>query len=192
MTSVLMSVYRYSEALPVLYSTTTFVFTELTDLYCFRSIVSPEGLSNIKRLNISLGKIYAGAPGSRRTSLENVLQDWIDTFRGGLEEMRSLRQLRRLLYHGSTRRLQKVIMARRPWSTFNEPLEQEHRQLFDLFSNVDIPEFTIKLSWMPDDILAQREWPFKINFHTAFEIVREIKGMPYPACTEGERRTGLE
>ncbi|KAF2683343.1 hypothetical protein K458DRAFT_432157 [Lentithecium fluviatile CBS 122367] len=109
------------------------------------------------------------------------LQEWEDVFQS-LEKMPSLRQLQIWFYHGRAGQPKELGWARRPWeeSMGSEAVEQKHRKLFDLFATAHVPEFTVNLTWKPDDLLSQREWPFKINVHTYLELLSGMAKFPYP------------
>ncbi|KAF2872891.1 hypothetical protein BDV95DRAFT_568256 [Massariosphaeria phaeospora] len=47
----------YSEALPILYSSTTFVLSSAMDLHCFRLISSPNGFTRVRGLVITAGRV---------------------------------------------------------------------------------------------------------------------------------------
>jgi hypothetical protein len=62
-------------------------------------------------------------------------------------------------------------------------LEQRHQKLFDLFGSVEVPNFTIHLTWKPEDILSQRLWPFQIELHTKDEL-KHVLAEELPEETE--------
>jgi hypothetical protein len=82
--------------------------------------------------------------------------------------------------------------ARRPWSkdTDDEDLEMRHQQLFDILANVRmqryydteldawcVPDFTLKLSWNPEDVLLGAV-PFRISYRSSDEISAAMDKLP--------------
>lgn len=41
--------------------------------------------------------------------------------------------------------------------------EERHQRLFDLLGTLSPARYTLSLSWTPDDVLAQRKWPFEVE-----------------------------
>jgi len=161
----------YLEGLSILYST-TFVFEMPLDLYDFQLCVSPEGLSSVRGLIVALGQIDRPGSGpffSRGTKPPyGSLDEWENAIHG-LKRMRGLQELQVWLGHRHT---QMPELERRPWKEHqgNETLEQRHDKLFDLFGTVDVPRFTVHLTWKPEDLLSRRKWPFKIELHPKDEM----------------------
>ncbi|KAH8719334.1 hypothetical protein GQ44DRAFT_829413 [Phaeosphaeriaceae sp. PMI808] len=162
----------YLEGLAILYST-TFVFQMPRDLYNFQLCVSPEGLSNVKRLIIAFGKV--NWPGNGPFFSYDIkhphgsLDEWQNAIYG-LKKMRGLHELQLWLGH---RHAQMPELERRPWKEDqgSQILEQRHQKLFDLFGTIDVPNFTIHLTWKPEDLLSQRTWPFQIELHATDEMM---------------------
>jgi len=73
---------------------------------------------------------------------------------------------------------------RRPWKEdlANQMLEQRHQKLIDLFSSLDMPNFTIHLTWNPQDFLSQRTWPFEIKLHET-DKMRDYIAEELPSIT---------
>ncbi|KAF1939133.1 hypothetical protein EJ02DRAFT_514009 [Clathrospora elynae] len=173
------SITAYSEALEVIYSSTTFVFATPMDIHCFQVTALLEGLASVKALIISFGRI--DWPNNGPFHQEEGLKEWEHVFHG-IDKMPSLRELQVWYYHGDFGKPKELVWARRPWEERmgSEAVEQRHRKLFDLFATVDLPKFTINLMWKPEDLLAQREWPFRIDPQTNDEIYRGMMKFPYP------------
>ncbi|KAF1848009.1 uncharacterized protein K460DRAFT_414641 [Cucurbitaria berberidis CBS 394.84] len=169
----------YAEALQLLYSSTTLVFANPTDIYCFQVTASPKGLASVNGLIIAFGKI--DWPNNGPFHHEDGLKEWEHAFYN-LDKMPSLRELQGWFYHGEFNNPKELVWARRPWDERmeSEAVEQRHKRLFDLFGNVDVPSFTINLTWKPEDLLSQRAWPFEINVQTNDEIFRRMLKFPYP------------
>ncbi|KAF2675611.1 hypothetical protein K458DRAFT_397797 [Lentithecium fluviatile CBS 122367] len=169
----------YTEALEVLYSSTTFVFAIPMDIHCFQVTASPEGLASVKNLIISFGKI--DWPNNGPFHQKDGLREWEDTFHS-LDKMPSLRELQIWFYHGGPGQPKELVWARRPWEERmgSEAVEQRHKKLFDLFATAHVPEFTVNLTWKPEDLLSQREWPFRVNLQTYKELFHGILKFPYP------------
>lgn len=127
----------------------------------------------MKRLIIAFGHTgwpYSGPFFSRGIKHPNdSLNEWENAIHG-LKKMRSLHELQVWLGH---RHVQMPELERRPWKECqgSQILEQRHQKLFDLFGTVDVPNFTIHLSWKPEDIFSQRTWPFQIKLHTKDEMM---------------------
>jgi hypothetical protein len=174
-----MLVPRYSETLEVLYSSTTFVFALPIDLHCLQVTVSPEGLTHMSGLIISFGKVDWSNNGPFHQ--EGGLKEWENAVHG-LEKMPGLSELQVWFYHGEFNVLKELVWPRRPWGARIEgkAVEQRHQKLFDLFATADVPEFTVNITWKPEDILSQREWPFRVNLQTNDEIYRGMSKFPYP------------
>jgi hypothetical protein len=160
----------------MLYST-TFVFEMPRDLYAFQLCASPEGLTSVRGLIIALGQIDWPGSGpffSYDTSEHpnGSVDEWENAIHG-FNTMGGLRELQVWLGH---RHVQKPELERRPWKEDDgkDTLEQRHRKLFGLFGTVDVPNFTVHLTWKPADLLSQRKWPFKIELHTQDEMVHVL------------------
>jgi hypothetical protein len=163
----------------VLYSSTTLVFANPMDVYCFQVTASPKGLASVKSLVITFGKI--DWPDNGPFHHQEGLKEWEHAFYN-LDKMPSLRALQVWFYHGHFNEPKELVWARRPWKEKMESdtVEQRHKRLFDLFGSVVVPTFTIYLTWKPEDLLSQREWPFKIDVHTNDEIFRGMMKFPSP------------
>ena len=174
---------RYLEGLPLLYST-TFVFEMPLDLYSFQLCVSPEGLSNIKRLIIAHGKSDWTGVGPffsvDTPHPHGSLDEWGKSVHG-LKQMAGLYQVQVWLGH---RQVRMAEWERRPWKEdlANQMLEQRHQKLIDLFSSLDMPNFTIHLTWNPQDFLSQRTWPFEIKLHET-DKMRDYIAEELPSIT---------
>lgn len=149
------------------------------NIHCFQVTASLEGLASVKALIISFGKI--DYPNIGPFHQEEGLKEWEHAFHG-IDKLPSLRELQVWCYHGDFNKPQQLVWARRPWEERmgSEAVEQRHRKLFDLFATVDVPEFTINLTWKPEDLLVQREWPFRIDLQTNEEIYCGMMKFPYP------------
>ncbi|KAH7363699.1 hypothetical protein BKA66DRAFT_208798 [Pyrenochaeta sp. MPI-SDFR-AT-0127] len=170
----------YLEGLAILYST-TFVFEMPLDLYSFQLCVSPEGLLNVKRLIIAFGQTdwhYSGPFFSRNTKHPHgSLNEWENAIHG-LKKMRSLQELQVWLGHYHVRIPE---LERRPWkeNEGSQMLEQRHQKLFDLYDALEVPNFTVHLTWNPEDLLSRRTWPFQIILHTKDEMMHVLdKDLP--------------
>ena len=125
------------------------------DLYIFQLCVSPESLSSVKGLIIAFGKIDWPARGPfisyGTTHPHGSLDEWENAIHG-LKEIRCLQELQVWLGH---HQVQRPELERRPWKEDegNQTLEQKHPKLFDLFGTVDVPKFTIHLTWESGDLL---------------------------------------
>jgi hypothetical protein len=164
--------FRYLEGLAILYST-TFVFEMPLDLYDFQLCVSPEGLSNVKRLIIAFGQTdwpYSGPFFFRDIEHPHgSLDEWEDAIYG-LKKMRGLQELQVWLGH---RHVRMPELERRPWKEDqgSQLLEQRHQKLLDLFGTVNVPNFTIHLTWKPEDLFSQQKRPFQVELHTKDEMM---------------------
>ncbi|KAF2032350.1 hypothetical protein EK21DRAFT_87216 [Setomelanomma holmii] len=164
-----------------LYSSITFVFLRPIDLHCFQMVVSPEGLASAKRLILAYGCV--DWPGSgfvcpRNTpSSQGAFAEWQEAFKN-VDKMSSLQALQVWLWHRDSRKLH---CTQRPWPTEggNAIMEKRHQQLFDILSVAVIPNFTVNLTWFPQDVLFQREWPLKVNLQTENEMSRAKSELPY-------------
>jgi hypothetical protein len=177
---MLMAHFSYIEGLSLLYET-RFVFEMPLDLYSFQACVSPEGLSSVKSLIIALGQIDCPGHGPFLSHLNDntdytnpggSLEAWENAI-GGLKRMTGLQELHIWLGH---LHVQNPELERRPWKQHeeNDILEQSHQKLFDLFGTVDMPRFTIHLTWKPEDLLSHRKWPFNIELHTKDEMMHVL------------------
>jgi hypothetical protein len=149
------------------------------EIHCFQETASLQGLASVKALIISFGKI--DLPNNGPFHQEEGLKEWELAFHG-FNKMPSLRELQVWFYHGHFRRTKELVWARRPWaeSMGSEAVDVRHRRLFDLFTTVDVPEFTVNLTWKPGDLLTEQEWPFRIISQTNDEIYCGMMKFPYP------------
>ncbi|KAH7080386.1 hypothetical protein BKA63DRAFT_506347 [Paraphoma chrysanthemicola] len=161
----------YLEGLSVLY-TTRFVFEKPLELYAFQKFICPEGVSNVRRIVIAFGNI--GNPfdsplfSDSERHVYGSLEEWENAIRG-LKNMIRLQELQVWLGHGH---VQMPHLERRPWKDArgDDSIEKRHQKLFDLFGTVDVPRFTLHLTWRPEDVFAQRQWPFEVELHTRDEM----------------------
>jgi hypothetical protein len=165
---------RYLEGLTILYST-SFVFECPLDLYNFQLCVSPEGLSRVRGLIIALGQVDCARSGPfffYGKHPHGSLDEWRNAIHG-LKQFRRLQELQVFLGH---RHVQIPELERRPWKEDRESqtAEERHYKLFNLFGAVKVPNFTIYLTWKPEDVLSQRLWPFKIQLQTKDEMLHVI------------------
>ncbi|KAF2829384.1 hypothetical protein CC86DRAFT_465003 [Ophiobolus disseminans] len=169
----------YTEALKLLYSSTTFVFGSPKDIHCFQATAFSQGLASVKNLIIAFGKV--DWPNSGPFNHKEGLKEWEYVF-NNLDKVPSLRELQVWFYHGEFNKPKELVWARRPWEErrASDAVEQKHQRLFDLFGDVDIPDFTVNLTWNPEDVFSQREWPFKTNIQTNEEIFHEMLKFPGP------------
>jgi hypothetical protein len=166
---------RYPEALKVLYTSTKFVFAQPMDIHCLQELASPEGLASVRTLIIPFGNV------DRWFHWTEVLQEWNGAFRG-LGRMPALRELQIWMYHPGAEKAAEPARERRPWEEKNDSDvgEQNHRELFELFGTARLPDFTVNLTWNPEDVFARREWwPFKVNVLTYDECHGTILQFPY-------------
>lgn len=163
----------------MLYSATTFVFENPSDLYCFQVTASPQGLAGVKSLIMTPGKI--DWPNIGPFHNEEEMKDWGLAFQN-LDKLHTLRELQVWFYHGHFNIPKEPVWPQRPWGEImqNQAVEERHKRLFYMFGNLNVPNFTINLTWNPEDLLSQREWPFKISVQTNDNIYRGMMKFPYP------------
>jgi hypothetical protein len=108
-------------------------------------------------------------------------REWEYVFQS-LQNMPALRQLLIWFYHYTGGSPNELRRDRRPWveSQGYKFVEQKHRELFDVFATAHVPDFTVNLTWTPDDLFSQREWPFRFKVQTCAEICRGIGEHPPP------------
>ena len=147
------------------------------DLHVFQLCASPEGLSRVKHLVIALGQIDWPGSGPFFSSAamahpNGSLDEWGDAIHG-LKNMTCLQELHVWLGH---RHAQSPELERRPWKEEEEEemVEQRHNRLFELFRMVRVPTFTLHLTWMPEDLLARRQWPFGVELHRKDEMMHVL------------------
>jgi hypothetical protein len=118
--------------------------------------------------------VLYGDPYTPVTTSRMHAREWEFVFQS-LDKMACLRQLQIWLYH-STGSPNELCRDRRPWaeSQGGEDVEQKHARLFDLFATAHVPDFTVNLTWNPDDLLSRRDWPFRIKAQTHAEICGAI------------------
>jgi len=140
------------------------------------------GLTSVKGFLIALGRVdysYSGLLCPHNTQHQHeTWKEWGKAFQD-LQDISSLQKLQVWLWHRNT---EESDLARRPWKEelANEAVEQKHQKLFDVLGAVVVPDFTVNLTWKPDDLLSQREWPFKFNLQTARETSRLMSELPEP------------
>jgi hypothetical protein len=165
----------YLEGLPLFYST-TFIFEQPLDLYSFQLLASPEGLSNVKRVTIGFGQTDWPSRGPFLSSdtrhPRGSLGEWENAI-CSLKNMGALHDLHIWLGH---RHNLTPELEQRPWGeeSGSAILEQRHQRFFDIFGTLDLPSFTIHLTWLPGSVLAQRTWPFTVELHTKEEMIQVL------------------
>jgi hypothetical protein len=67
-------------------------------------------------------------------------------------------------------------LERRPWKDDwgSQTSEERHYKLFNLFGAIKVPNFTIYLTWKPEDVLSWRQWPFRIQLQTKDQMLHVI------------------
>jgi hypothetical protein len=163
----------------VLYASTTFVFAIPMDIHCFQVTASPEGLASVKSLIISFGKI--DRPNYGPFHQEEGLREWEEAFHS-LGKMPFLHELQIWLYHGGPGQSGELAWPRRPWEVRmgSEAVEHRHKMVFDLFATSHVPDFTVNLTWKPEDLLSQPVWPIRLNVQTYRELFDGMLKFPYP------------
>jgi hypothetical protein len=166
------------EALKILYSSTTFVFAMPRDLRGFQVLASPTGVKTVRGIFLVYGRVDWRGNGPLHDTDGKSLREWEDAFRE-LGNKVSLRELQIWLSHRNDEPLDE---ARRPWAegSGDERAENRHQGLFDVFRSVSVPDFTVRLTWNPKDILDQQDRPFKVKLQTADAMVNAKKDLPRP------------
>jgi hypothetical protein len=162
----------------------TFVFEKPMDLHCFRLIVSPEGLGRVRSILMAINQFDWLISGT--SSSEELLNEGNEAFHD-FEKMISLQKLQVWLHHHNYSDFEELDPPPRPWvqkAVGIEAKERKHQKLFDMLGTVQVPNFTVNLTWYPEDIISQRKWPFKINLQTLEKMDRAIWALPLPIQTD--------
>lgn len=174
------------------------------DLHSFQLCASPDGLSCIKSLAIAYGPggylsccslfrdvfyVHGFVEHSNRWlhELENAIH--------GLKEMDKLRKLD--IWFGYTQ-IPSFWLSHRPWDVERggkgveeriNALEQRHQKILDLFGTLEgVADFTLHLTWNPEDVVSQRKWAFEVKVYELREMERLVVGgrrYPRQSVVEG-------
>lgn len=176
-----------TEALPTLYSSTTFLFTHPLTLSSFLSLSPAPGLQALRSIILFYGRVdwRAGGPIYDYDVTLDPLSAWTHAF-SQLARLPSLRNLEVWLSHRNNIPPQ---TARRPREgCVDEGAEERHGYLFEVLGSVrGVREYTVRVSWDPVDVLDMKEWPFRVELMSADEMVRRRgeEGWPGSRGVEG-------
>ncbi|KAL9619148.1 MAG: hypothetical protein Q9160_006238 [Pyrenula sp. 1 TL-2023] len=172
----------YCEAVPALYSTHRFNFTDVRDLLSFQQTTSPIYLNSIRNLTIVLESVdrKRGDLFVPNTKNAAILKRW-ERVCHCLCTM-SLTSLQIWLY----RMYGDYQESHRPWMTTSDQgemdeLEERHQNFFALLNRVKVDEYQVHLNWWPEDVFAEGQWSFTPQFASAQEIQQVIADLPRPA-----------
>lgn len=136
-------------------------------------IASPHGFSKIRHVFIAPNRLDR----LKTSPLHNpeVLEGWEKAFEA-IREMPSLRTLQIFLWYHF------VDVTQRPWKNeiSDEVMEQRHKRLLDIMGTVHPIRYEMMLTWKPDDLLAQRKWPFQFFLQDKSDVNNKLGKLPDP------------